>query len=130
MSEMRYGDLAFLTDSIHNVLKYPCKDSRSNSSQFKCSRKCCDSLGTIRQAINAITVLRRKLWVDPKQLSNVNLKCLKGKEIRNANMIETLFSMLKQVHDVNEADNNFSRKLFCQFVIGDDKIEVCKHFLD
>ena len=128
MSEENYRAFALSTDAIHDVIKYPCKDSRSNSSQFKCNKKCCDSLGTISQAVNAITILRRKLWIDPKQLSIVNLKCMKGKEIRNAKLIEILFSMLNENIDINEADNYPPNKRFCKFILGDNKIEVCKHF--
>ena len=97
MSEESYRAFALSTDAIHDVLKYPCKDSRANSAQFKCDKKCCDSLGTISQAVYAITTLRRKLWVDPNQLSNINLKCMKGNDIRNAKLIEILFLIMLTV---------------------------------
>ena len=113
MSEESYRTFALSTDAIHDILKYPCKDSRANSSQFKCNKKCCDSLGTISQAVYAITLLRRKLWVDPKQFSNSNLNRMKGKEIRNAKLIEILFLMLNENIDINESNNNLSYTRFC-----------------
>ena len=53
---------------------------------------------------------------------------MKGKEIRNAKLIEILFSMMNENKDVDEANSVSSNKIYCKFILGDSKVEVCKHF--
>ena len=127
MSEKSIRQAVLLRANISLVTTTLCLDSRGTYIGFKCSKRCCDLLGTATQALGTITDLRRQIWVDPKVFAETpgitkavirHLLTMEGKEFRNSKLLEILMSFVIEDSATDALTGVVTKNRLIRFILG------------
>ena len=138
MSETSIRLSVLLRANIAAVTTTLCLDSRGTYLNFKCSNRCCDSLGTATQALEAITDLRRKIWVDPKVYAGTpgltqsvikHLMTMEGKEYRNCLLLQMVMSLVIEDRSIDPSTGIITVNRHIKFVLGINNIYLTTYLL-